>query len=87
MDVKQNPNKTLCEYVKHFNTAILKAKDLNDEWVIQVFISEVCHKHLKYTLTDAPPIKLYKLYEKAQKYANTKDIEITNCKFKRSDQE
>ena len=59
MAVKQNPDETLHEYVKHFNMAILKVKDLNGEKAIQAFISGVHHKHLKYALTDAQPFKQY----------------------------
>ena len=34
MAVKQNPDETLLEYVKHFNAATLEVKVINDEWAI-----------------------------------------------------
>ena len=78
MAIKQNPEETIRDYVKHFNAATLEVQDLNDEWAIQAFIAGVCHKYLKYALIDAQPRKLYQLYEKAQKYTDAEAIEIAN---------
>ena len=59
MVIKQNPKKTIRDYVKRFNTATLEVQDLNDEWAIQAFMAGVRHKYLKYALTEAQPTKLY----------------------------
>ena len=78
MAIKQNHDKTIRDYLKRFKVAALKVHDLNDDWATQACTTGVRHKYLKYALTDAQPIKLYQLYEKAQKYVKAEEIEIAS---------
>ena len=87
MMIKQNHDETIRDYLKCFNAAALKVRDLNDERAIQAFTTGIRHKYLKYALTDAQPIKLYQLYEKVQKYVEVREIKITSPRTENWDRE
>ena len=87
MAIKQNHDEMIHNYLKRFSAATPEVWDLNGEWAIQAFTIGVCHKYLKYALTDAQPMKLYQLYEKAQKYMKAEEIEIVSRRIKTWDYE
>ncbi|KAK5834887.1 hypothetical protein PVK06_010567 [Gossypium arboreum] len=61
---------------------MMKTKGLTDEWTMQAFIAGAVHEHLKYALiNDHQPERLSTLFEKAHKYAETKELQGANIQL------
>ena len=77
LTIRQQEGKSLRDFVKRFNKAVLKIDEANDQVIMTTFQAGLNPPDIVFSLGKTPPTSMTDLLFKAQKYMNGEDALMT----------